>query len=136
MKDTTTPVRVAWVALLLNLVLNLILMQWLEHGGLALATSVSAWVNGGVLLVLLRRRWSAPVFRPLVRPLARTSLASLVMLAAGMLALGVMKPLMEEQELSSLAVRLIMVGVGIGTAGTAYIAAQVALARFDRWRNE
>ncbi|MGI6301488.1 MAG: murein biosynthesis integral membrane protein MurJ [Verrucomicrobiota bacterium] len=136
MKDTTTPVRVAWVALLLNLVLNLILMQWLEHGGLALATSVSAWVNGGVLLVLLRRRWSVPIFRPLVRPLARTSLASLVMLAAGMLALGAIKPLMEEQELSSLAVRLIKVGVGIGTAGTAYLAAQVALARFDRWRSE
>lgn len=55
-KDTKTPVRIAIVALIANTVLNVILMQFLQHVGLALATAIAAWMNVAMLyLVLLRR---------------------------------------------------------------------------------
>jgi putative peptidoglycan lipid II flippase len=62
-KDTTTPVRIAIVALLTNVVLNLLFvipMVMLEipgpHAGLALATSLAAWVNAGLLFRVLKNR--------------------------------------------------------------------------------
>lgn len=55
-EDTATPVKVAMLALVANIVFNLILMQPLAHVGIALSTALSAWVNVGVLLWLLRQR--------------------------------------------------------------------------------
>ena len=55
-KDTKTPVVVATVALVSNVVLNLILMQFLAYGGLALASSISSFINFGLLMFLARRR--------------------------------------------------------------------------------
>jgi len=54
--DTGTPVRASFIALAVNLALNLLLMQPLAHLGLALATSVTAIVHLAVLAVSLRRR--------------------------------------------------------------------------------
>lgn len=54
-EDTKTPVKVAAAAVVLNLVLNLILMQYLAHVGLALATAIASWMNGLVLARLLGR---------------------------------------------------------------------------------
>ena len=56
MGDTRTPVRTASVALVVNLVLNLILMWPLKIGGLALATSIAATTNFIMLYILLNRR--------------------------------------------------------------------------------
>jgi putative peptidoglycan lipid II flippase len=49
-QDTRTPVRIAIVALGVNLVLNLLLIGPMAHVGLALATSAAALVNAGLLL--------------------------------------------------------------------------------------
>ena len=55
--DTWTPVRAAVGAIVLNLVLSVTLMQTpLNYGGLALANSIAALAEGGVLLWLLSRR--------------------------------------------------------------------------------
>lgn len=54
-EDTRTPVKVAAAAVVLNLVLNLILMQYLAHVGLALATAIASWMNALVLARLLGR---------------------------------------------------------------------------------
>lgn len=54
-QDTSTPVRIGLIALAVNFVLNLVLVFPLQHAGLALATSVSALVNAGLLLRRLRR---------------------------------------------------------------------------------
>jgi len=62
-KDTTTPVRIAIVALLTNVVLNLLFVVPMvmlgipgPHAGLALATSLAAWVNAGLLFRVLKTR--------------------------------------------------------------------------------
>jgi putative peptidoglycan lipid II flippase len=59
LQDTRTPVRIGTYALLLNLILSAALMIPMRHGGLALATSLSACFNIMALLVLLRRRLGA-----------------------------------------------------------------------------
>ena len=57
-QDTRTPVKAGVAALVANLVLNLILVWPLQHVGLALATSLAAFLNAGILLVILLRRRS------------------------------------------------------------------------------
>ena len=53
--DVKTPVRISIVCVLLNLVLNLSLVVFLRHGGLALSTSICSWVNVITLLTLARK---------------------------------------------------------------------------------
>lgn len=60
-QDTKTPVRIGVVALLSNIVLNLLLIAPLAHAGLALATSLSAYLNAGLLYLGLRK---AGVYHP------------------------------------------------------------------------
>jgi putative peptidoglycan lipid II flippase len=82
-QDTVTPVKIALVALLTNLVFNLILMGPLAHVGIALATAIASWVNAGLLYVVLKRRGHmAPDARLLAR-LPRT-LASTAVMTAGL----------------------------------------------------
>jgi len=56
LKDTKTPVWTAFVAFLLNVFFSLVLMKPLLHGGLALATTLSALANMLLLLWFLRRK--------------------------------------------------------------------------------
>ena len=59
LKDAKTPVRVAIVALGVNVALGIVLMRPLKHLGLALATSLSSIVNLSLLVFLLSRRLKA-----------------------------------------------------------------------------
>ena len=74
-----TPVRIAVVAMIANVVLNIALVGPFAHAGLALASSLAAWLNAGLLLKSLR---SEDGFRP--RPgwgklLARVAAAAVVL---------------------------------------------------------
>jgi putative peptidoglycan lipid II flippase len=60
-QDTRTPVRAAVVAMVSNIALNLLFVVPLRHAGLALATSLSAYVNAALLYRALRTRdWFVP----------------------------------------------------------------------------
>ncbi len=61
-QDTKTPVRIAIVAMLTNIVLNLALVVPLKHAGLALATSIAAYLNAVLLHRGLLKRG---IFNPL-----------------------------------------------------------------------
>jgi putative peptidoglycan lipid II flippase len=54
-QDTRSPVRIGVIAMAANMVFNLILIWPLQHAGLALATSLSAYLNAYLLLRGLRR---------------------------------------------------------------------------------
>ncbi len=54
-QNTKFPVKVAIVALVLNVILNAALIQPLAHAGLALASSISAWCQAAILGVVLFR---------------------------------------------------------------------------------
>jgi putative peptidoglycan lipid II flippase len=55
-QDTRSPVKYGVIAMVANTVLVLILVWPLAHVGLALATSLAAFLNAGLLFVNLRRR--------------------------------------------------------------------------------
>ncbi|WP_082030597.1 murein biosynthesis integral membrane protein MurJ [Thiolapillus brandeum] len=54
-QDTRTPVRIGLIAMVVNMAFNLALIFPLQHAGLALATSLSAFVNAGLLFRGLRK---------------------------------------------------------------------------------
>ncbi|MFQ5893367.1 MAG: lipid II flippase MurJ, partial [Nitrospinota bacterium] len=56
LEDTTTPMKIGLWAVGLNIVLSLLLMGPLKHGGLALATSVASLFNVCGLLVAFKNR--------------------------------------------------------------------------------
>lgn len=78
-EDTKTPVIIAVIAMVLNLVLNLILMGPFLHVGIAMASVVSAWVNAGLLALVLYRRKHLVFDARLKKRLPRVLLACLVM---------------------------------------------------------
>jgi putative peptidoglycan lipid II flippase len=55
-QDTKTPVKIAIISILCNLILNIILMGPFAHVGLAMATSIAAWINAGLQLLILHKR--------------------------------------------------------------------------------
>lgn len=74
--DTRTPVWIGFVSVAVNVVLALLLMWPLQHVGLALASSLSSYVNLLGLCWLLRRRLGGPRGGDLWWSLARTLAAS------------------------------------------------------------
>ena len=54
-QNTKTPVRIGMIAMAVNVALSLILVYFLQHTGLALAISISAFVNAALLYHMLRR---------------------------------------------------------------------------------
>jgi len=77
--DTRTPVLIGAGAMILNIILSLLLIRPLLHGGLALANSVATIIETSVLLVILRGRLGGVDGQRLLRSVAKTSLAALVM---------------------------------------------------------
>jgi putative peptidoglycan lipid II flippase len=55
-RDMRTPVRIAIVVLVVTQLLNIALVPWLKHAGLALSIGIGALVNAGWLLAALMRR--------------------------------------------------------------------------------
>jgi putative peptidoglycan lipid II flippase len=78
--DTRTPVWAGLVSVAANIALALLLMWPLKHAGLALASSLSAYVNLVLLYWLLRRRLGRLGSRETLLSLARTAAASSALL--------------------------------------------------------
>jgi putative peptidoglycan lipid II flippase len=81
MHDTKTPVKTAFAAVIMNVVLNLILMWPMKLGGLALATSISASFNFIMLYILLRNKLGDFGTKVIIDSFLRVLAASLVMTA-------------------------------------------------------
>lgn len=78
-EDTRTPVAVAAVCLLVNVVAILLLIGPLAHAGIALATALSSWLNAGLLAILLWRRGDLVPDRRLTGRILAILLSSAVM---------------------------------------------------------
>ena len=79
LQDTKTPAKIGIYAMILNTVLNLILMGPLQHGGLALATSISAIFNIALLIYCLRKRLGLMGGRKILRSMLKIFSASVAM---------------------------------------------------------
>ncbi|OGU14638.1 MAG: murein biosynthesis integral membrane protein MurJ [Geobacteraceae bacterium GWC2_53_11] len=82
LKDTKTPVITALIAFIVNFCLSLALMGPLKHGGLALATTLSALCNMLMLLWFLRRKIGPFGGRRILVTALKSTVASLPMAGA------------------------------------------------------
>jgi putative peptidoglycan lipid II flippase len=81
MQDTRTPVKVAFMAFLFNFIFSLALMGPLKHGGLALASTLSALCQMAILLYLLRKKIGRFGGRKIFVTTSKSVLASLPLAA-------------------------------------------------------
>jgi putative peptidoglycan lipid II flippase len=77
--DTRTPVVVGTGAMALNVILSLLLVGPLLHGGLALANSVATILETAMLAILIRKRLGGLEGRALLRSAAKTTVAAALM---------------------------------------------------------
>ncbi len=82
-KDTKTPVKIAVGAMILNIILNLILVRFLSFGGLALATSISAFMNFSLLIIMLKKKVPEIRWKEDSKVFMKITLAAFFMLVTG-----------------------------------------------------
>jgi len=118
LKDTRTPVLAAFMAFLLNLGFSLLLMGPLKHGGLALATSISACGNMAILLWFLRRKVGPFGGRRIFISALKSLVAALPMAAA---AYGICR-LIDWSQAGNKTVKAVVLAGAIAAAVACYLA--------------
>jgi len=123
LQDTRTPAFSAIAAVVVNLLLSLIFMQFLGHAGLALATAVAAMVNGLTLVMVLNRRLGGVAWGCVAHATAR------VLLAAAPLALACLwvSGLEVWSRSGEWVAKSVMLFVGIGLSVTGYFGVHALL---------
>ncbi len=79
LQDTLTPVKMASVSIIANIVLGILLMGPLKHGGLALATSLASMINFCLLLWVLRKRMEQLEVKKIMESIGKSVICSLIM---------------------------------------------------------
>jgi putative peptidoglycan lipid II flippase len=109
-KDTRTPVKIAAVMVCLNIAMNFVLMQFMQHRGLALSTSITATINYFVLMWQIRKRVPQISFAG-IWPNIMKAAAICVVLGAGIM---LVKPLVAVQGKGLVLVKdMVIVGVSM-----------------------
>jgi len=89
-RDTKTPVIVASISFVLNIVLNVIFLQFLfrrfQNGGPALATALATFFDFFTLFIIFRLRYGSLGMLDILRSISKISLCSLIMGAGCMIA--------------------------------------------------
>jgi len=79
LQDIWTPVKVAVISIIFNLVMCLVLMKSMKHAGLALAVSLSSMVNLMILIFILRMRLGKLGIKKVIFSSAKILLSSTAM---------------------------------------------------------
>jgi putative peptidoglycan lipid II flippase len=117
MQDTRTPVKIAFVAMLLNIGFNFLLIRPLHNGGPALATSLSAFFNSISLIVIFLTRYGSIGGRSIVQSIGK--------FIVGSVALGVVVYVMIHWPgfyMGRLSQKVIALGATIAAATATYFA--------------
>jgi putative peptidoglycan lipid II flippase len=112
-QDTKTPVKVAFVALTANAVLNWVLMHPLKQGGIALATSIAAALSFFQLVFIFQKQNGALDWAKFNKSLIRVLIASVVMGFACLLTLQVFGFDTDKSTLLKATALFGTIGVGI-----------------------
>ena len=123
LQDTITPVKMASISIIANILLSLLLMGPLSHGGLALATSLASMLNFFLLVWTLRRRLGGLNGKKIIESVGKSMVCALLMGGVLWFLLGLF-PLPPKASLIRLLGGVIS-GVFMGMA--VYLAAAYAL---------
>jgi putative peptidoglycan lipid II flippase len=113
--DTKTPVMAALVAAIANIGCSIVLMQFMLHLGIALASSISMWLYAGLLSIILWRRGQLIIDQRLARRFPRTLAATLGMAAAVYATNIGVEPWLAGEFGLRIAALVILVAVGVLT---------------------
>jgi putative peptidoglycan lipid II flippase len=113
--NTRTPVIFATISLVLNLILNLLLIQYFAHVGLAIATAISAWLNVGLLYGGLVRRGHFSADKQLVISCCKFVAASLVMAGILLSTTDIWQTFLRQGELARIITLIVLVIAGAGS---------------------
>jgi putative peptidoglycan lipid II flippase len=127
-EDTVTPVKIAGVALLINVGVALALIWPFQHLGIAAATAASAWFNTAALGIVLARRGQFRLDERLRRRGPRIVLASGVMALVLWAALKYVGPWMAGDVTRGILGLIVLIGLG----GAAYGLAALLAGAVDR----
>ncbi|RMD63124.1 MAG: murein biosynthesis integral membrane protein MurJ [Alphaproteobacteria bacterium] len=116
-EDTVRPLKMATAGVVANIVLSLILFWPLRHVGLALATSLAAWLNAGLLAAALHRRRFLVLDARLRARLPRIVAASVAMGAVLWLAHSALAPWFEAAPVWRIAALAMLVAGGLSAYG-------------------
>ena len=112
-EDTKTPVKIAVGAMLLNLGLNLLLIRFYQHVGLAAATAIAAWVNAFLLYLFTQKRDMMPFSERLKKFFPKLAFASLACFITIYALRESFWHTMQGGRLTEIAALVIMVGAGV-----------------------
>ncbi len=79
LKDTKTPMKIGFLVVIFNIILDLILVRYLGHAGIALATSLAAIVHLIMLSIALQKKIKGLFTKELFTFFWKTGLACLLM---------------------------------------------------------
>ncbi len=127
-QDTATPVRIAGIAVVVNILFSVALMIPFAHVGIALATAIASWCNAALLIAGLRRRGELPLDARLKKRLPRMGLASLAM---GGLAFGAAE-LLAAPLAGGEAERWLALGLLVAGGFAAYVLLARLLGAFEK----
>lgn len=127
--DMKTPMWFSVVAVVVNIAASLIMFPILGHVGIALATSISAWINFCLLAGTL---WMRNDFRPSATTLRRVTMIVLASIAMAVLIWGLQTVLAGWLGSGAFLVRLAGVGIIIGAGATLYFAITIVTGAVDR----
>lgn len=113
LKDTATPVKIGAMSIALNIILCILLMEPLKHGGLALAVSAAAFLNAFLLLYVFRRREGRLRLRRLFVSLVKTGIACVAMGASSMFVASFCDWGLKGQNLNKLVFMTLAIVFGI-----------------------
>ena len=127
-EDTRTPMIWAGISAVINIVVGITLFNIIGFEGLALATTLAAWVNVIGLYFLLKRNGDLAPDRRLKRHLPRIGLASLIM-GAG---LWVIRPYVPEMGETHIIMDFVWLMCVVGVGILIYAIAATLLRAYDR----
>ena len=111
--DTVTPVKYSFWVFVTNLIFNIILMRFFGHVGIAMATTIAAFVSLGQYIVGLHKRDYWHFKKPLLLKMFKIAIASLIMgFSAGEL-LQVVQYYFPAYLSGNLSTFCVLAGVGI-----------------------
>jgi putative peptidoglycan lipid II flippase len=127
-KDVRTPVRIAMAVLAAGIVANFILIPYMGIYSLATVTSASAWVNFGLLFVILhaRRQFRMPAW--LIARVSKQLLAAVAMGAS----LYAVKIAAGQLFFGGVLDRIIGLGALVGVGAVVYFAVAWMIGGIDR----
>lgn len=116
-EDTKTPFYIATACVVINLILNLILMQFYEHVGLAMATSIAGWVNAIAMAVILHKREMLQLDGDARRRLPRIVISAACMFVFLVLVASALDDWLHGETIYKTGGLMILVGGGGGIYG-------------------